>query len=247
MGHVHESTRLESTCTRFILVRHGETEWNVQERIMGQHDSPLTPRGLEQARALGAALVRYQAAACYSSDLPRAARTAAIIAEATEHRVVLDARLRERAMGLFEGFTPAELEMSAPQARADYRSGGFDYVIPGGESANQQLARTLACLEEWAQRHAGQTVLAVTHGGNLSGLFEHVLGLPFGGSWKFRKPNAAINVFLRRTQGWVLETWGDVSHLDRSAEPAAATPDSGLAFSPPPPAALHLETKTTRD
>src|ERR1035437_10000910 len=89
--------------------RLGETEWNLQEREMGQLDSPLTPLGLEQARRLGARLAQIKIDRLYSSDLPRAARTAAIIAEQTGHAVVFDVRLRERNMGIFQGLTAPEM------------------------------------------------------------------------------------------------------------------------------------------
>jgi 2,3-bisphosphoglycerate-dependent phosphoglycerate mutase len=87
-------------------------------------------------------------------------------------------------------------------------------VIPDGESGRQRLERTLACLEELARQHLNQTVLVVTHGGILMGFFEYVFGLPYRSGSRFLRPNAAINVFLHGSNGWVLETWGDVSHLE---------------------------------
>jgi broad specificity phosphatase PhoE len=200
--------------TRFILVRHGETEWNVQEREMGQLDSPLTPLGLDQARRLAARLAETEIHGIYSSDLPRAARTAAIICEHTGHPVTFDFRLRERNMGIFQGLTPSESDSRFTKERADYRTLGFDYVIPNGESARQRLDRTVGCLDELAQKHPEQTVLVITHGGILMGFFEYALGLPFRSGGKFRRPNAAINIFIRNPKGWVLETWGDTSHLE---------------------------------
>jgi broad specificity phosphatase PhoE len=181
---------------------------------MGQLDSPLTPLGLLQAERLAARMTRLQIDGIYSSDLPRAARTASVIAERTGHQVIFDARLRERNMGIFQGLTAAEMDARFPEERSAYRSVGFEYVIPGGESARERIIRTLACLDELALKHPGQRLLVVTHGGILMGFFEHVFGLPFRSGWKFLRPNAAINVFARESRGWVLETWGDVSHLD---------------------------------
>jgi len=207
--------------TRFILVRHGETEWNLQEREMGQLDSPLTPLGLEQARRLGDRLAQIKIDRLYSSDLPRAARTAAIIAEQTGHAVVFDVRLRERNMGIFQSLTAPEMDARYPKEREAYRTVGFEYVIPNGESARQRVDRTVACLDELAKNHSEQTLLVVTHGGILMGFFEYALGLPFRSGRKFRRPNAAINVFNRDQKGWILETWGDVTHLSGLATEAA--------------------------
>src|ERR1035437_8298705 len=173
--------------TRFILVRHGETEWNLQEREMGQLDSPLTPLGLEQARRLGARLGQIKIDRLYSSDLPRAARTAAIIAEQTGHAVVFDVRLRERNMGIFQGLTAPEMDARYPKEREAYRTVGFEYVIPNGKSARQRVDRAVACLDELAKNHPEQTLLVITHGGILMGFFEYLLGLEFRSGRKLRR------------------------------------------------------------
>jgi len=199
--------------TRFIIVRHGETEWNVQEREMGQLDSPLTPNGLAQAMQLAARLEDVHLAAFYSSDLGRAAATSAMIAKRRAIEVSFDIRLRERNMGIFQGLTVAGMRDRHPKERADYERIGFDYVIPGGESARQRVERTMTCLNELAVRHQGGTVLIVTHGGILTGLFQHVLGMSPESSRRFRRPNAAVNVFICEEGQWILETWGDISHL----------------------------------
>lgn len=209
--------------TRFILIRHGETEWNAAGREMGQLDSPLTPLGVQQAQCLAARLSTWPLDQIYSSDLPRAARTAAILAEKHGLAVKSDVRLRERHMGIFQGFTPAESEVRFPAERAAYRAAGADYIIPSGESARQRTERTVACLEDLAAKHGGQSVLVVTHGGILLGFFEHVLGLASRSTPAFRRPNAALNVFWYDGGSWKLETWGDVSHLESLVKPKPAT------------------------
>jgi probable phosphoglycerate mutase len=65
-----------------------------------------------------------------------------------------------------------------------------------------------------ADRHADETIVAITHGGFLIGFFEHVLGLAPGNAWRFKRQNAAFNVFARTDGAWSLETWNDTSHLD---------------------------------
>lgn len=199
--------------TRFIVVRHGETEWNVSGREMGHLDSPLTSLGESQAKRLAERCASMEFDALYSSDLGRATATAQIIARECGCEVNIDSRLRERNMGIFQGLTPEEMEIQFPEERAEYRRLGAVYVIPSGESANQRIERALGCLDELALRHRGETVVVVTHGGVLMGFFESVLGLPFGTSRQYRRANAAWNVFSRDTDRWVLETWGDVAHL----------------------------------
>jgi probable phosphoglycerate mutase len=199
--------------TRFILLRHGETEWNAVGREMGQLDSPLTTRGLDQAQRLAARLVMFRFDALYSSDLGRAVQTAEAIAHRCSCEIRFDMRLRERHMGIFQGLTPDESETRFPEERKAYGAKDANYVIPSGESAVQRLQRTVACLDELAGRHPGQTVVVVTHGGILMGFFEYVLGLSHGAGVRYRRPNAAWNVFSKDDRGWILETWGDVAHL----------------------------------
>jgi broad specificity phosphatase PhoE len=116
-----------------IAVRHGETEWNVQRREMGQLDSPLTVRGIQQAEALGRRLSGIKFDELYSSDLGRAVQTAEIIAATCEKLVRLDSGLRERNMGLFQGLTWKEMSEKYPSEHETYKRTGFYNAIPGGE------------------------------------------------------------------------------------------------------------------
>jgi 2,3-bisphosphoglycerate-dependent phosphoglycerate mutase len=201
--------------TRFILIRHGETHWNVEEREMGQLDSPLTVRGIAQAQSLAGRLLPVSFTTIYSSDLPRAVGTAQIIAKEKSMPVHFDLRLRERNMGIFQGLTVAEMHEMYPSEKAEYSRIGFTYVIPGGESAKQRLDRTVLCLNEIGEKHPNETVLCVTHGGILMGFFQYVLGMdPMSGA-RFKRQNAAINIFEKNNEKWVLETWGDTSHTER--------------------------------
>ncbi|MGZ5651565.1 MAG: histidine phosphatase family protein, partial [Usitatibacter sp.] len=81
--------------TRFIVVRHGQTQWNVESRIQGHRDSPLTAAGEAQAEAVAARLAAERFDVLISSDLGRARQTAERIARRCGHRVVTDTRLRE--------------------------------------------------------------------------------------------------------------------------------------------------------
>lgn len=204
------------TFTRLILVRHGETVWNVEGKYQGQADSPLTPLGIEQSRALAARAERVEFTALASSDLGRAVQTARIIADRTGHSVQLDSRLRERSLGIFQGLTRAVVQQKFPDEYDSFKRAGPDYVVPKGESVLQSTDRMVACLNELAARHAGRQVLVVTHGGVLGAFLRHVLGIPPGASRRFKRFNASWNVFTCEDGRWFLETWGDTSHLDHA-------------------------------
>jgi probable phosphoglycerate mutase len=199
--------------TRVIIVRHGQTQWNLKLIRQGHLDSPLTERGIAQAKALGERLAQEEIGGLYSSDLGRAVQTAEMIAAVTGHAVVTDVRLRERNLGVFQGLGRQEIERQFPEEYRLHRSLGPDYVIPSGESVIQQVERNLSCLSEIAERHGSETVVVVTHGGVLSGLFRHTFSIPFGAPRRFEFMNASLNVFNYEDGDWFLQTWGDVSHL----------------------------------
>jgi len=199
--------------TRLILLRHGETTWNVEGRYQGHLDSPLTPRGESQARALARRLASATFTALYSSDLGRASRTAGIIAQATGHEVRPDPRLRERHLGIFQGLHKSEIKQKLADEYRLFKTAGPDHAMPGGESARQSAERSLACLEELAHRHAGEIIAVVAHGGTISVLLRHTLGIPLETPRRFGRFNASWNVFTWHDEKWRLETWGDVSHL----------------------------------
>jgi probable phosphoglycerate mutase len=196
-----------------IVVRHGQTEWNIAGIRQGHLDSPLTDRGVAQAKALARRLSRESFSALYSSDLGRAVGTARTIAAVTGHEVITDPRLRERNLGIFQGLTGEQLKEKFPEQYRLHRTLGAEYVIPGGESVQQQVARNVECLSAIATNHPGQTIVVVTHGGVLSGFFRHTLGIPLGAPRRFEFVNAGLNVFVYDNREWFLQTWGDISHL----------------------------------
>jgi probable phosphoglycerate mutase len=199
--------------TQLIIVRHGQTHWNLKLIRQGHLDSPLTEQGVAQAKALGERLARESFTALYSSDLGRALQTAQMIAEATGHKVVTDRRLRERHLGIFQGLNGDEIREKYPEEYRLHRTVGPTYVIPDGESVEQQVARNVEYLKEIAERHLGEKIVVVTHGGVLSGLFRHTFSIPFTAPRRFEFTNASLNVFNYEDGNWFLQTWGDISHL----------------------------------
>jgi broad specificity phosphatase PhoE len=197
-----------------IAIRHGETEWNVEGREMGQLDSPLTARGVEQSRLIAQRLQRIRFDVLYSSDLGRAVQTAEIVAAQCSKQILFDAGLRERHMGIFQGLTLAEMREKFPVERARFEEIGPDYVIPEGESGRQRSGRSAKVMTSIARRHADATVMVVTHGGFLMGFLEFVLNIPPGNGWRFKRSNAAYNAFEYTEDRWVLHTWNDISHLE---------------------------------
>lgn len=149
------------------LVRHGQTNWNVEGRWQGQTPAapPLNATGLAQAEALAAQLDGAQFAALYSSDLTRARQTAEIIARRAGLPVAFDARLREVALGDWEGLLGSDVAARYSRELEERRRDPVRSRPPNGETVEELATRLSAALGEIAARHAGAPrVLVVTHG-----------------------------------------------------------------------------------
>lgn len=203
----------DSPAAELIVVRHGETVWNADGRQQGHLDSPLSPLGERQARAIAERLADEELDALYSSDLGRAYHTAEHIAAKIGHPIVTDQRLRERNLGIFQTLTVKQVEERYPDEYARFNGGDIDYAIPEGESVRQRNDRIVAAAEDIAAGHPDQRVVIVAHGGVLRSLFHLALGIPLSESRRYKLFNASLNSFFARDGKWTLGTWGDVSHL----------------------------------
>lgn len=204
--------------TRFIVVRHGETHWNLESRIQGHTDSDLTPKGRGQADALGRRLQRETFDCVVSSDLGRALATARIIAARTGHDPIdTDARFRERCFGRGEGLTYGELDHEYPEVFSKVRETDPDYCIPGGESRRQFYERVKASFEALAAERAGQRVLVVAHGGVLAQLYRAIHDLGIVTTYNIPIVNASFNAVAFDGGCWTVENWGDTAHLGEVA------------------------------
>jgi len=199
--------------THLLAIRHGETEWNSEGRFQGHLNSALNQEGLAQANALGARLANERFDLLLSSDLGRALQTAGAIAMSTGHEILVEPRLRERNMGIFQGLTATEARSRYPDEYARFRSNDPDYVIPDGESMRQLLERSVACIAELARIHAGMTLAAVTHGGVLAMLYRHAKSMSLAAPRDFPLHNAGLNRFRHSRGAWELLSWGDTAHL----------------------------------
>ncbi len=192
--------------------------------MQGFLDIELSALGLQQASALADRISRdcQPITAIYSSDLKRAAQTAAAIARLLDRNIAFDTRLRERNLGILQGLTGAEARQRYPQEMAEIIAGEPNFVVPEGESLQQQANRVIACLTEIAEQHGTQRIVVVSHGGALNVFFRHVLRIPLGAPVKFKRSNVAINRFSYQAGVWTLQTWGDTAHLTGFASASVA-------------------------
>ncbi len=209
--------------TRLIAIRHGETAWNVDTRIQGQLDVGLNERGQWQARQAARALAEEPIAAIYSSDLSRAFDTARAIGAAVGLDPTPFIGLRERAFGIFEGRTWAEIETQWPEDTRRWREREPGWAPAQGETLEQVRDRVAAATEELAQRHRGEQIVLVAHGGVMDALYRLATQQAVQAPRTWHLGNAAINRLLWSPQGLSLVGWGDTRHLEDAALDESST------------------------
>ena len=217
---------MSDSVTRVLAIRHGETAWNLASRIQGQLDIGLNDTGLWQARRLALALADGGLSALYASDLQRARLTAQAVAARTGLQVITDSGLRERAFGIFEGQTYADIERRWPAQSRRWRQRDPAFGAEGGETLAAFYDRSVACATHLASRHPGETIALVAHGGVMDCLYRAATraGLQAPRTWQLG--NASINRLLYSPEGFTLVGWNDALHLHPDAPDEAAAHDS---------------------
>ncbi len=208
--------------TRFLLIRHGETEWNIEGRLQGWRDSPLSAHGLGQAMRLAESLAGAAPVALYCSDAGRALTTASAIGMRISQTPVQDPRLREISFGHWEGHISAGMPPDILAAKEGIMAMDptCTQSLPGGESPATVSARVWSCLDELAHRYQGATVLVVSHGGVLASVLRTVLGIPAGAPRRYRIGNTAIVHLVRvGSSPWLLD-FDDLDPLSPASRPA---------------------------
>jgi len=200
--------------TSLLLVRHGETEWNVAGRIQGQSDSALTALGREQGRRVAARLSSEKVAAVYASDLGRARETGYLIAAPHGLPVQIVQELRERCYGAFEEKTAEEIRGADADAFERWLGDRQGLAPPGGETQQELSERVMRALGEIAGAHRGETVAVATHGGPIKSAVFAVLEIPIGSWDRTWVSNGSVTIFRGTPDELKVACFNDTSHLD---------------------------------
>ncbi len=197
---------------RLYLVRHGQTDWNVQKRAQGHTDRPLDETGMLQAKQVGKAFLDLPVQRILTSDLQRAHQTAAEIARRSKIDLEVLPELRERGFGEWEGQNFAEIAIRFG-FEADFKGVTRNEVTPpGGESFVEVWERLVSVVANVRNRNENTAIVA--HGGTCSLLTAMFLDGDVSLSNAFRFSNASINEFEPRPDGGLrLIRYNDISHL----------------------------------
>ncbi len=165
--------------TTVYIVRHGQTEWNLKGLLQGHGDSPLTPEGEKQARAIAQELKHVHFDEIFASDLLRAKRTAQVIALEKKIAIKTTQALRERNYGIYEGKPYTKYNKALEELLLQYKHLNENQLSQllskhGVESIPQSVSRFITFLREMAVGFKGKTILIVTHGGLMRHLLTHL-------------------------------------------------------------------------
>lgn len=199
--------------TTFLLIRHGETDWNAAGRWQGHADIPLNERGQQQAQALATRLAATPITAIISSDLQRTVQTAVPLATTLGLPIIHNPLWRERDVGHFSGLTTAEIMAQFP-ASWEARANGV-LNPPGGEPYEPFYERAAQAFTELtAVYHHHHTIAIISHGGTLAAVIAHVLGIPPTHHPKFTlRGNTGISTVEVDSHGPRLLGLNDTCHL----------------------------------
>jgi alpha-ribazole phosphatase len=200
---------------KLLLVRHGETDWNLNRRYQSYSDIPLNQNGIQQAQSLAKRLSKEQIDSIHSSDIPRATETARYIASEYEPILTIqyDPRWRELSFGKWEGLNHVELRAKwQTEANAWYED-PVNISPSNGETLLQLAERVRSVLDELKIKHKDETALIVTHGGTIQVLLCTLLGVDLSRYWQFHVKPASLTEFHLYEAGAILDVFNDTSHL----------------------------------
>lgn len=176
--------------TRLILIRHGETDWNIEGRWQGQSDVLMNERGKAQVKAMTSQITDINIAAIYSSDLARARDTAEILGREIGMTVNIDPRLREIHQGKWEGMLASGIQTRYAREFQRRNKDPFSVSPPGGETALEVKERITDFMNETIRNHPKGTVAVVTHGFVIAISLVIYRKLPLQNIWNLIPGNA---------------------------------------------------------
>jgi len=198
--------------SEIIIVRHGETEWNVAEVFRGRIDVELNQTGIRQAELLGQYLSKSKIEAVYSSPLKRALRTAEAIAGHHRLEVETTPALIDLDFGKWQGLPRTEVETKYKASYDDWMNHPERLKMPEGESLNAVTERVLGVVNEAAARHKG-TVVLVSHRVVNKVIICALLGLDNSHFWNIALDTCGLSTFTHQNGRFILNEHNNTSFL----------------------------------
>ena len=202
------------TPSKLILVRHGETQLNLEGRAIGNNPVSLNARGRLQALRAAEAVSSLGPVALYASPLPRALETATIISQRVGVEVCPRDNLKETDIGLLDGLTQDEMWQQYPDFMRTWSNDASTAVMPGGESILQVQRRAWDTIEEIKGLHSEDSVAVVSHSFTIAGLVCKLLGMPLSNFQRLHLDLASITLVEIGHDSTTLVRYNDQCHLE---------------------------------
>ncbi|MBK5252232.1 MAG: histidine phosphatase family protein [Peptostreptococcaceae bacterium] len=205
--------------TDLYLIRHGQTKWNLENRIQGNLDSPLTALGLRQAGWLSDAYKGCQIDIIYTSTLDRAYNTAKIFRGDREIDIIRLDELKEINFGEWEGRKFMEIKEEDPEIFDSFRFTPETCRPIGGETFNEAKERVVYAVSNILEKNKGRKVALVIHGAVLKLLMGHYLNRTINQVWDepIIRPTSVSHIRFNE-EGYEILKFGDVSHYEETDE-----------------------------
>ncbi len=204
---------------KIMLVRHGETYWNVSGKIQGRSDIELSPKGIEQAEILAKYCPFERADAVYSSDLKRARMTAEILAKKFNLSVATVPELREVSFGDWEGNNFRDLSKTEPENVEKFFRRPDELKISNGETFAELQTRAMIGLKKIIAAHTNDEnsqIIVAAHGAVNRAILCAILDIPLRNMWLLSQFNTAVNI-LRVDDGFfTVDLINGTAHLERA-------------------------------
>lgn len=201
---------------RLYITRHGQTKWNIERRLQGWNDSPLTRIGVKRAQELSSRLKKVDFDIVYTSDQYRSIRTADIILGEKRVKRVKMNKLREIGFGSWEGMTLDEIEEKYEEEFNTYLHQPENYKPIDGESIIELFRRVTSALEE-IKKSGGENILIVSHGVTIRALLCVIKGIGVEGFKETEVlPGTSLSIFDFKDNKFISICEGDTSHFNRS-------------------------------
>jgi phosphoserine phosphatase len=200
--------------SKIYLLRHGETEWNRDQRAQGcSNDIPLSETGLKQAEAVANRLKNEKIDLFFSSPLKRAFQTAKKIAELHNSDVAIHREFLEINFGLWEGLNFQEIGEQYPEIIKIWRATPHLAEIPNAENLISLKERSMRKLNELLKEHEGKNIAIISHGITCKVIISALMGIELGNLHKIRQDNTALNIFEYRNNNFYTLQLNDTCHL----------------------------------
>ena len=200
---------------KLLLIRHGQTDWNLLGKYQGQTDIALSGEGIRQADLLAQNFPVDTLDIIYTSDLQRAFMTAERLAEKFSAPLYADKALRELNFGAWEGLTYQEIAERWPQEVKNLFGAPEKLQIPEGETFLMLQRRAMDKIHEIRAENEGKNVAVVAHGAISKAILTALLHIPLHYVWMLRQDNTAVNILRFDDEFVSVELINGISHLDR--------------------------------